>query len=162
MLRATLLLFLGCWVWSAESFSTGTTQCSSPSHASGRGKVSPDLQVYAGEDSISFSSATAIRGFLVTGKGLIFSDIPEHAQLTDVCGQIVSAVTQSDSTSRESVTLRFRCEEGMETAELSIYAVFGYTVPHAYRSGRVNCPAIREPLSTTTTPIMLDAISTLV
>jgi hypothetical protein len=135
----TRLLLISGSMQMAASFSWGTSQCSSPSHASRRAVGYAGLKVYQEEDYINISSEVSkIKGFLISGKAE-FTDIPDHAKITDVCGSLMGAVCHSDSTPRESVRVRFRCLEKEVSVDISIYVVFGYKEPYVHLSGRVRC-----------------------
>lgn len=147
------LLLLACACRLAESFSWGTSQCSSPMHASSRSLATGAVQVHTDQGLLHISASTPIRGYLISGKELVFSEIPANAQLTDVCGGQNTAVCHSNSTPRDSVEVRYRCKERLKSAELSIQVVFGYKIPYVSLSGSVVCPQIDAPSAVSlTTP----------
>lgn len=141
-----LVLILLAWACGlVESFSRGTTQCAPPMHASGRSHSRDSVQVQTDRGALHIASSRPILGFLIYGKELMFTDIPANAKLTDVCGGNESAVSHSNSTPRDSIEVRYRCKDGVDSAELTIYVVFGYKIPHVSLSGSVVCPEPENP-----------------
>lgn len=147
------IFLLACFCRIGESFTWGTSQCTSPMHASSRSFSRDAVQVHTEQGILHISASTPIRGFLISGKELMFSEIPENAQLTDVCGGQDTAVCHSNSTPRDSVQVRYRCKEGLSSADLSINVVFGYKIPYISLSGSVRCPETEQiPVLSVTTP----------
>ena len=147
MVGRLLLVLAAFGVLETLAFSWGTTQCAAPMHMARKAFRSDGVKVSRDDGQLHISSATPIRGFLIVGRQLRFFDPPEHSQLTDVCGADSGAVMHSDSTPRDSVSVSFDCEEGLESAEVSIYLVFGYNIAYVSLTGRVHCPSFTTTVS---------------
>jgi hypothetical protein len=154
-MRPILVIAVYCLFLSAEAFNWGVTQCSSPSHASGRAKPDPEgVEVFTTEDGMfHITSSRPIKGFLLTGKDVSFSEIPEHATLTNVCGQGDNGVSHSNSSPRNAISVRYTCANGIESVKLQIYLVFGYRIPYLPLSGNVKCGTITTTAEAETTPV---------
>ena len=150
MIVISLLAFAAFCLRESVSFSWGTTRCSAPAHPGGRGLTSQGIKILKDDGELHISSMTPIRGFLVFGAGVQFQNPPDHSVITDVCGADVGAVMHSDSTPRDSVSLHFECDPGLESAKATIYVVFGYKLPYVVLNGRVQCPQLPSEPSTTT------------
>ena len=142
--------FKGSWMLSflltillasdAVAWSWGTDNCIPPSHLGRRSLRSDHVDVVTENGLLHISANMPIKGFLINGKSLTFHEALEHSRIRDICGTPNGAITHTNNIPRDTVQVRFRCEPGLETADLNIYLVFGYRVPFVSLSGGVRCP----------------------
>jgi hypothetical protein len=137
MLRFLLIVVLAS---QAVAWSWGTDNCISPSHPGRIARRTDHVEVVTDNGLLHISAKMPIKGFLINGPSLTFYEAPEHSKIRDICGTPYGAITHTNNIPRDSVQVRFRCQPGLETADLNVYVVFGYRVPYVSLSGVVRCP----------------------
>lgn len=89
---------------------------------------------------LHIESPTPILGFLLYG-GITYTNIPEHAERSGICGQMNKSLTHISAFSRKSLTIEYECYAGADSAILKGYKVLGVHERHKTFDGRVRCPS---------------------
>ena len=138
-------LVLAAFVAETSAHSWGPGQCIPPMHGH-RGRVLTKPQgvnlYIVGDSSIEITSEQPIRGFLLAGDGLIFSDAPVDSSISGICGGPFSALSHTSAVERNSIKVNFECLPGKEAASLRAYIVFRRDLNAVEISGMVRCPEL--------------------
>ena len=125
---------------STTGFQWGVTQCISPMHGVRRAAGPEGVAIYTYRGKIHVESGNPIKGFLLSGRDIIFSNPPADSELTSVCGGPGHGVSHTNSNNRHHIVVDYVCEEGVREADLSAYIVFTRSSPYVALDGRLGCP----------------------
>ena len=100
--------------------------------------------------TIVITSSKKFRGFLfVADGGLIFTEAPIHAEISNICYKTPGrAVSHTSAMDRDEIAVGFSCTPGAKVS-VNGYVVYEYSTPFVNVGGSFTCPDIPTVLDTT-------------
>lgn len=156
-MRKIVALFLLPLIGLTRSHSQGLSSCIGPMHGP-KGKLTSGMAGVTIRTSdnrwLHIESPTPILGFLLYG-GITYTNIPDHAERSDICGETNKALSHTSAIPRQSLTVEYECDAGADSAILKGYIVFGVHEKHIAFDGRVRCPSADFLETSTTTDVFV-------